>query len=180
MARHHFLTSRSRALRQNSTDAERKLWSVLRSRQLNGFKFRKQAEIDGYVVDFLCAEQRLIVEVDGGQHSPERDARRTAYLESQGFRLIRFWNTDVLQNLDGVWTMIEEALELHTPSPDPLKRATLSRGGERGTRCRSAPSSALRPLADRVIHRVDDHQSQVVPFRPEIDAVPLRGGGATR
>src|SRR5438874_597746 len=110
MARHHFLTSRSRALRKNATDAERKLWSVLRRRQLNGFKFRQQVEIDGYVVDFLCAERRLIVEVDGGQHSPERDARRTAYLEGQGFLLIRFWNNDVLQNLDGVWTMIEEAL----------------------------------------------------------------------
>lgn len=117
MARHHFLTSRSRALRQNSTDAERKLWSILRSRQLNGVNFRKQVEIDGYVVDFLCAEQRLIVEVDGGQQSPERDARRTAYLESQGFRLIRFWNTDVLQNLDGVWTMIEEALDSTPPHP---------------------------------------------------------------
>jgi very-short-patch-repair endonuclease len=118
MARHHFLTSRSRALRQNSTDAERKLWSILRSRQLNGVKFRKQVEIDGYVVDFLCPERRLIIEVDGGQHTAQRDARRTAYLESQGFRLIRFWNTDVLQNLDGVWTMIEEALS--TP-PHPTR-----------------------------------------------------------
>ena len=117
MARHHFLTSRSRTLRKNATDAERKLWSVLRARQLNGFKFRKQVEIDGYIVDFLCSERRLIVEVDGGQHSPERDARRTAYLESQGFRLIRFWNNDVLQNLDGVWTMIEKALETTPPHP---------------------------------------------------------------
>ena len=117
MARHHFLTSRSRALRQNSTDAERKLWKVLRSRQLNGFKFRKQVEIDGYIVDFLCAERRVIVEVDGGQHTPERDARRTAYLESQGFRVIRFWNNDVLQNLDGVWTILETALETTPPHP---------------------------------------------------------------
>ena len=118
MARHHFLTSRSRALRKNATDAERKLWSVLRRQQLNGFKFRKQVEIDGYIVDFLCAEQRLIIEVDGGQHSPARDARRTAFLQSQGFRLIRFWNNDVLQNLDGVWTTIEEALS--TP-PHPTR-----------------------------------------------------------
>jgi very-short-patch-repair endonuclease len=117
VARHHFLTSRSRALRKNATDAERKLWSVLRGRQLNGLKFRKQVEIDGYVVDFLCAERRLIIEVDGGQHTPERDARRSAYLESQGFRLIRFWNDDVLQNIDGVWTMIEEALETTPPHP---------------------------------------------------------------
>ena len=118
MARHHFLTSRSRALRKNATDAERKLWSIVRRRQLNGFKFRKQVEIDGYIVDFLCAEQRLIIEVDGGQHSPARDARRTAFLQSQGFRLIRFWNNDVLQNPDGVWTIIEEALA--TP-PHPTR-----------------------------------------------------------
>lgn len=118
MARHHFLTSRSQALRKNATDAERKLWSVLRSRQLGGFKFRKQVELDGYVVDFLCPEKRLIIEVDGGQHTAERDARRTTYLESQGFRLIRFWNNDVLQNLDGVWTTIEAALS--TP-PHPTR-----------------------------------------------------------
>jgi very-short-patch-repair endonuclease len=117
VARHHFLTSRSRALRKSSTDAEQKLWSVLRSRQLNGFKFRKQVEIDGYVVDFICAEKRLIVEVDGGQHTPERDARRTSYLESQGFRLIRFWNHDVLQNMDGVWATIEMALGTTPPHP---------------------------------------------------------------
>ena len=105
-------------MRKNATDAEHKLWSVLRSRQLDGFQFRKQVEIDGYVVDFLCAERRLIIEVDGGQHTPERDARRTACLENQGFRLIRFWNHDVLQNLDGVWTMIEEAL---TTPPHPTR-----------------------------------------------------------
>jgi very-short-patch-repair endonuclease len=118
VARHHFLTSRSRTLRKNATDAERKLWSVLRSRQLNGFKFRRQVEIDGYVVDFLCPEKRLIIEVDGGQHTPERDARRTAFLESQSFRLIRFWNNEVLENLDGVWARIEEALS--TP-PHPTR-----------------------------------------------------------
>ena len=121
MAKHHFLTSRSRALRKNSTDAERELWSVLRSRQLNGFKFRKQVEIDGYVVDFLCAEKRLIIEVDGGQHTPERDARRTAYLESQGFRLIRFWNNDILQNREGVLHSIAAALGADPhPNPPPL------------------------------------------------------------
>ena len=117
MARHHFLTSRSRALRKNATDAESKLWSVLRNRQLVGVKFRKQVEIDAYVVDFLCPERRLIIEVDGGQHGPERDARRTAFLESQGFRVIRFWNNDVLENLDGVWATIETVLEAMPPHP---------------------------------------------------------------
>jgi len=118
VARHHFLTSRSGALRQNSTDAEKRLWSILRNRQLNGFKFRRQVEIEGYIADFFCAEKRLIIEVDGGQHSPQRDARRTALLGSQGFRILRFWNNDVLQNLDGVWTAIEEAL---TTPPHPTR-----------------------------------------------------------
>jgi adenine-specific DNA-methyltransferase len=76
------------------------------------------ARVDGYVVDFFCPERRLIIEVDGGQHSPERDARRTAFLESQGFRLIRFWNNEVLENLDAVWVRIEEALS--TP-PHPTR-----------------------------------------------------------
>jgi adenine-specific DNA-methyltransferase len=75
-------------------------------------------EIDGYVADFLCSEKRLIIEVDGGQHTPERDARRTAFLESQGFRIIRFWNHDVLQNLEGVWSTIEGAL---TTPPHPTR-----------------------------------------------------------
>ena len=118
MARHHFLTSRSRALRHNSTDAEKKLWQVLRSRQLGGFKFRKQVEIDGYIVDFLCPERRLIIEVDGGQHTPKRDSRRTAFLESQGFTVIRFWNDEVLENMEGVWPVIEAALA--TP-PHPTR-----------------------------------------------------------
>jgi very-short-patch-repair endonuclease len=112
------MTTRSRALRRKSTDAERKLWQALRNRQLCRFKFRKQVEIDGYIVDFLCPERRLIIEVDGGQHTPERDARRTAYLRSQGFTIIRFWNNDVLQNLDGVWATIETAL---TTPPHPAR-----------------------------------------------------------
>ena len=110
MARHHYLTSRSRTLRRESTDAEQRLWSILRNRQLNGFKFRRQVEIGGYIADFLCAERRLIIEVDGGQHTVECDARRTAFLESQGFQILRFWNDDVLKNLDGVWTTIAAAL----------------------------------------------------------------------
>ncbi|GAA4718291.1 hypothetical protein GCM10023325_13780 [Sphingomonas lutea] len=104
-------------MRKNATEAENKLWSALRSRQFHGLKFRKQVEIGGYIVDFLCAERRLIVEVDGGQHIPERDARRTAILESLGFRIVRFWNDDILQNLEGVWTILELALETTPPHP---------------------------------------------------------------
>jgi very-short-patch-repair endonuclease len=112
LARQHFLTGRARRLRRDSTDAERALWKHLRSRQLKGAKFRRQVEINGHIVDFLCPAHRLIIEVDGGQHSKEGDEARTASLENQGFRIIRFWNNDVLTNLEGVWATIAEALNM--------------------------------------------------------------------
>jgi adenine-specific DNA-methyltransferase len=89
-------------LRRDMTDVERKLWYAVRDRRLEGFKFRRQATIGTYVVDFLCAEAMLIVELDGGQHNEEIDAKRTAFLERSGYRLLRFWNSDVTESLDGV------------------------------------------------------------------------------
>ena len=100
-------------LRRNSTEAEQRLWQHLRNRQLDGLKFRRQATVGHYVADFLCAEKRLIVELDGGQHSPEADAARTAQLEALGYRVVQFWNHDVLQNTEGVLqTMQKEARAL--------------------------------------------------------------------
>jgi very-short-patch-repair endonuclease len=113
----------ARRLRRDSTDAERVLWQRLRNRQLGGAKFRRQATIGPFVADFLCVEARLIVELDGGHHSDERDAARTAFLDSHGYRLIRFWNSDMLQNRDGVLQAILIALEEEMPSPNPLPRA---------------------------------------------------------
>lgn len=92
----------ARRLRQEATDVEDTLWRHLRARQLGGFKFRRQATVGERVADFLCAEKRLIVELDGGQHSGEVDAARTAYLEGLGYRVIRFWNHEVSDNLNGV------------------------------------------------------------------------------
>ena len=102
---------RARRLRTRPTEAERKLWSVLRSRQLDGFRFRRQAPIGRFIVDFVCLERKLVVEADGGQHAESlADDARTAWLESQGFRVIRFWNNDVLANIDGVADTIRRAL----------------------------------------------------------------------
>ena len=100
------------------TDAEQALWHVLRSRQLEGFKFRRQHSIGRFVVDFVCLEQKLIVEVDGGQHAGqvEADAERTAYLQDKGFRVIRFWNNEVLTEMDGVAVRLLATL---TPTPLP-------------------------------------------------------------
>jgi very-short-patch-repair endonuclease len=98
-------------LRREMTDAERIVWEHLRNRQLEGFKFRRQASIGPYVVDFLCAERCLIIEIDGGQHTAERDAARNEYLGVQGYRILRFWNHDVFGTLDGVLQTIVSALK---------------------------------------------------------------------
>jgi very-short-patch-repair endonuclease len=117
---------RSRELRCNMSDAEHKLWRVLRKRQLGGFRFRRQFPIGPYIVDFLCLEARLVIEVDGSQHDseqPGRDAVREQWLKSQNFRVLRFWNNEVLTNLDGVTEKILQALsEIAPPSqPSPVK-----------------------------------------------------------
>ena len=102
---------RAKELRTASTDAERKLWSLLRDRGLKGHKFRRQHPIDPYIADFACVEKWLIVEADGGQHNEnEADERRTAWLNTEGWRGIRFWNDDILKNTAGVFDEIARAL----------------------------------------------------------------------
>ena len=104
--------SKARGLRKNSTDAEKKLWFAVRDRRLAGFKFIRQKSIGPYVADFLCRDHNLIVEVDGGQHAEsESDLVRDAYLASEGYRVLRFWNSDVLANLDGVLQTILASLK---------------------------------------------------------------------
>ena len=112
--------SRARALRRNSSEAERLLWQQLRNRQVAGLKFRRQVPIGHYIVDFFCLERNLIVEVDGGQHARtlERDAARTAWLEARGYRVVRFWNNEVVGNTEGVLEAIARAVrETRCPSP---------------------------------------------------------------
>ncbi len=105
------MRDRARGLRRRQTDAEGKLWEKLRGRQL-GIKFRRQQPIGPYVVDFCCLERLLVIEVDGGQHVDQahRDAERDAWLEGQGFRVLRFWNNDVLENIEGTLTAIVQHL----------------------------------------------------------------------
>ncbi len=102
----------ARDLRQQMTDAERRLWYLLRRKQLEGFRFRRQAPVGKYIADFVCFGERLIVEVDGGSHVDAQayDEARTAWLKSEGFRVLRFWNNDVLGNQEGVLQTILEAL----------------------------------------------------------------------
>jgi very-short-patch-repair endonuclease len=103
----------ARRLRKTQTPAERRLWAYLRSDQLNGVNFRRQHAIGHYVVDFCAVKSRLIIELDGSQHleQAEYDAERTKSLEEQGYKVIRFWNDQVMNELDGVITAIGFALE---------------------------------------------------------------------
>jgi very-short-patch-repair endonuclease len=110
-------------LRRDMTDAERLLWSRGRDRQLDGLKFRRQATIGPYVVDFLCAELRLVVELDGGQHNEERDRVRSSFIGAQGYAIMRFWNNEVLGNLKGVLETILSEGRRRRPSPNPLPQA---------------------------------------------------------
>jgi very-short-patch-repair endonuclease len=109
-------------LRHNQTDAERALWFRLRDRRLRGLKFRRQMPVYRYVVDFCCEAAHLVIELDGGQHAErsKEDAERTAALEAQGYLVLRFWNNDVLRNIDGVVESILETLNPSLPHPSPL------------------------------------------------------------
>ena len=115
----------ARSLRKNQTDAERLLWFRLRGRQLEGFKFRRQERIGSYIVDFICFDKKIVVEIDGGQHNEDhgrkRDKVRTDWLRNEGYRVLRFWNNEVIGNLDGVLEKIREVLlnSFH-PHPRPL------------------------------------------------------------
>ena len=137
---------RARRLRHDATDAERRLWYRLRARQIDGAKFVRQDPIGPYVVDFVCRECKLIIEVDGGQHATDpRDAVREGWLVDRGYRILRFWNNDVLANTDGVLEAIAAALSEaagaqnrgSAPSPRPSPR---TRGEGARAPCRTPVS----------------------------------------
>jgi urease accessory protein len=131
------LTPLAKTLRKNQTEAERLLWRQLRSKGLSGRKFRRQQPIGAYIVDFVCLEKMLIIEVDGGQHTEnENDRRRDAWLQSEGYTVLRFWNNDVLGNLEGVMERIHQNCGAPSPQSPPLKggeeKGKAALKGERG------------------------------------------------
>ncbi|HYH37912.1 MAG TPA: DUF559 domain-containing protein [Azospirillum sp.] len=120
----------ARALRSQPTDAERALWRMLRSRQLDGWRFRRQHPVPPFVLDFACVEAKIAVEADGGQHCDSRhDAHRDRVLRGLGLRLLRFWNPDILTNPEGVAETIRTALA-EAASPVPLPNPPPSATGE--------------------------------------------------
>jgi len=127
-------TARARSLRRHSSEPERRLWSRLRNRQADGIKYRRQVAIGPYIVDFVALAVGLVVEVDGDTHAltGEADAARSAFLEKQGYHVIRFGNTEVMENIEGV---LEEIMAVaHCPSPSQAVGLgpSLSHMGERG------------------------------------------------
>ncbi len=106
----------ARYLRKNMTPQERKLWGVIRNRQFYGYRFLRQYVIDIYIVDFICREKKLIIEIDGGQHNEpknlEYDKQRSLYLESKGYRTIRFWNNEIDNNLTGVYQQLQKEFDI--------------------------------------------------------------------
>ena len=111
--------ARARSLRANMTDAERKLWFALRDRRFEKVKFRRQVPIGPYIADFLCYASRLVIEVDGGQHAEsQRDDRRDRWFAENSLRVLRFWNNEVLSNIDGVLSVVLDAVHAAGPHPD--------------------------------------------------------------
>ncbi|QOZ29426.1 endonuclease domain-containing protein [Bradyrhizobium sp. CCBAU 51753] len=125
------LRSNARALRKNSTDVERILWSELRGNRLNGASFRRQVPIENYIADFICHAAKLVIELDGGQHFSDQgeraDAVRSAIIEAKGFKVLRFNNLDVLNNRAGVLEIIASTIAERAPT------LTLPRKRERGS-----------------------------------------------
>ena len=124
------LLARARWMRAHPTEAEKRLWSILRDRRLARFKFRRQKIVFPYIVDFICLEHRLIIEADGSQHGDDKgDARRDAFLRGQSFRLLRFWNNQVLGETDAVAGAIFAACAIpHPPKPAAWAPPSPARG----------------------------------------------------
>jgi len=136
--RKHYKRKEARDLRKTMTDAEKKLWYWLRDRRFYEVKFRRQYPIGVYIADFASLEPPLVIELDGGQHATNQmyDTRRDAFLRQQGFTILRFWNNDVISNVEGVLTMIAQQIQnalgaKDSPHPDPLPQEA----GEGMTAC---------------------------------------------
>jgi very-short-patch-repair endonuclease len=117
------LADLAKSLRKRQTEAEKLLWWHFRSKQINGLKFRRQQPIGPFIADFVCFEKRLVIELDGGQHAveKEKDRQREGWFHKEGFRILRFWNTEVLQNIEGVVEVIQRNCFNHPSLTPPIE-----------------------------------------------------------
>jgi very-short-patch-repair endonuclease len=151
--------SRARTMRGAPTDSELRLWRLLRDRRLNGFKFRRQVPLGPYIVDFLCVGAKLIVEADGSQHAESpRDNVRDGYLERQGWKVLRFWNNEVVQNREGVL----ETIFAHASRPS------------------SGPSGHLLPEGEGALNGAFPREEEVRQTAPPDPLLPRGEGGAPK
>ena len=169
---------RSRSLRQDQTDAEGLLWLHLRNKQLDGYKFRRQQPIGPYIADFACLSRNLLIELDGGQHVEGRayDEKRDAFLQEQGYRVLRFWNHEVFQNCIGVLERIYEVLisaPPHQQSPAGSPSATPPQGGSDWTveRARTYLNSMDKSIVDLFPDRLVDSELGEIPEGWEVKAL---------
>ncbi|MCI5061123.1 MAG: ribosome maturation factor RimM [Alphaproteobacteria bacterium] len=140
-------TQHARTLRKNQTDAEKLLWSRLRNRQFENLKFRRQHPIPPYILDFFCEEKMFAVELDGGQHNEKKDKERSQFLEKKGIKITRYWNNDVLRNIDGVLENLKNELittsQTSSPSPHPSPKGE---GEERICIAKIGPAHGIKGL----------------------------------
>ncbi len=131
-------------LRKSSTEAEKHLWRYLRQKQLEGFKFRRQEPIGKYIVGFVNFEKKIIIEIDGGQHASEKekDGQRDKWLNGQGFKVLRFWNNEVFENIEGILEVIRR--KLLSFSPNPSHPAFTREKGISNTRRNALPASEVK------------------------------------
>lgn len=173
------LLVRAKWMRANPTEAEQKLWQMLRTKRLAGYKFKRQVVIDWYIADFVNFEARVIVEADGSQHlENEYDVRRDAYLKGQGFEVLRFWNNDILRNMDNIQEAIWNALQ---NSPLPLRERVTQSAGRGGTE-QSAASVRPQPQTQtQTSVEVVVAQTRATPLPPtalrRVPPSPARGEG---
>ncbi|MFW6211092.1 MAG: endonuclease domain-containing protein, partial [bacterium] len=124
---------KSKELRKNSTDAENKLWNALKAKRFMGLKFRRQQQVGGYIADFYCTEKKLIIELDGGQHANSiSDEKRDEFMESKGIRVLRIWNNEIMNNIEGVMEHIKTEVEKRDDSYRSFRKKRLAGQVRRG------------------------------------------------
>ena len=162
------MNRQARALRRQMTEAEKVMWSKLRDRRLDGVKFKRQKPIAGYIVDFVALDLKLIVEIDGGQHAEraEEDAARTKVLEESGYHVVRFWNHDVLRNIEGVLESLVQELNLSASPPHPSPLPAGERGGRPRLAAKSRHKKRARCCASLKAGAWDQPRAQAL-FRPD-------------
>jgi very-short-patch-repair endonuclease len=170
------LLARAKWMRANPTEAERRLWSMLRDKRFSGYKFKRQVVIDWYIADFVNFDQRVIVEADGSQHAESAyDERRDAHLQFQAFTVLRFWNNDILRNVEGIPQAIWNALQ----NPSPLAGEGGAKRRERGWAASAAQRTQSQSHAQAVEEslgsptRAAPHPSAAMRLPPS----PARGEG---